>query len=93
MIIENQWQKFYVPDEIGNNKELSVSDVFASAIPYDEYIQQENLDANKKKLAEINSELLDLEKEPDEILVPNDVKIGRVMELEEEKEKLILLIK
>lgn len=93
MIIENQWQKFYVPDEIWNNKELSVSDVFASAIPYDEYIQQENLDANKKKLAEINSELLDLEKEPDEILVLNDVKIGREMELRDEKERLTLLIK
>jgi len=84
MIIENQWEKFYVPDNIWNDRTLSVADVFASAIPYSDYIEQENLDKNKKRIAEINSELLDLEKEPDEILVPNDAKIGRMMELEEE---------
>lgn len=84
MIIENQWQKFYVPDNIWNDKTKNVADIFEAAIPYDEYIKQENLEANIIRIAEIENELIELEKEPNEILVPNDSKFMQVTELENE---------
>jgi len=80
MIIENQWKKFYVPDEIGNDTSLSVADVFASAIPYELYLKQTELDWVVKEIERI-------EAEPDEITIPNENK-DRLPDLEEEKEKL-----
>jgi len=58
MIIENQYWKFYVPDDV-----------------------DKNLDKNTKRIAEIDAEILDLEKEPDEILVPNDNKILQLQQI------------
>ena len=92
MIIENQYWKFYVPDGIMNDKSLTVDDINKQAIPYEEYIKQKDLDKNKKRIAEIDAELLDLKKEPDEILVPNDSKIMQIQQLEDEKNNLLTLI-
>ena len=80
MIIENLWKKFYVPDEIGNDTNLSVSDVFAAAIPYGLYLKQTELDWVIKEIEKI-------EAEPDEIIIPNENK-DKIPNLEEEKEKL-----
>jgi len=92
MIIENQYWKFYVPDDVMNDKILTVDDINKQAIPYSEYIKQIDLDKNTKRIAEIDAEILDLEKEPDEILVPNDNKILQLQQLEEEKNNLLTLI-
>lgn len=50
MIIDNQWQKFYVPDEIGNDQTLTVADVFNSAIVYSLYLLQEELKNKQEEL-------------------------------------------
>jgi hypothetical protein len=87
MIIENLWNKFYVPDEIWNDTSLSVADVFASAIPYNLYLKQ-------IELSSLQKELQSLQDEPDEILVPNDNK-NNIPEIEdkiEQIEKEILLL-
>ena len=66
-IVENQNGKFYIPDEIANDPTKTVAEITASAIPYDLWQAQQNVE-------NLQRELQELEAQPDEISVPNPEK-------------------
>jgi len=80
MIIDNKWVKYYVPDDIGNNKNLSVAQVFEAAIPYDLYLVKTEIQNKQEELDNIKAE-------PDMIEVPNPIK-EQIPTIEQELQEL-----
>ena len=88
MIVENKGEKYYVPDEIGNDKSKSVAEIFQAAIPYQQYLLSINKEKYLSKLSDIKEQIIELEKEPDEIMIPNDDKFSQMNMLEDRKKEI-----
>ncbi len=81
MIIEKDWQKYWLPDDLATNPNLTVQDLMAELIPYDLYVLQQEANTLQNQIAEI-------EAAPDYIQVPNPEK-DRLPELQQQLDALL----
>jgi len=52
-IVENQNGKFYIPDEIANDPTKTVAEIQENAIPWDEYVREQQREVIQQQLDEL----------------------------------------